>query len=175
MSKSQHIFDAACKDRLAHPLANGGLYKVREAADRLHRASRNIDQLIAYHHNRSGLPFFTSCSWSDKAPWLRGALSDIPTRLGYEIMPGLRALVYDGISKEKINAFEISINSQLKAILSQVDAVFNEIKSGISIEYKNWDSHRSLIQSALNSGVNLADDIVRFAERELSLHEVTEI
>jgi hypothetical protein len=171
MSIAEKIFKDARAKRFAHPLARGGLFKIQEAADRLHRGSENIDQLIAYRQRRVGPKCFRACCWEDKTTWLREALLDIPFRLGYEIVPGIGALEHDGLCKSDILRLESWAKSLTPLLLDQVDTVNRQIKSSLKIEYSRWDDGESLIQTALDRTVNFADDIVEFAENRLSLRQ----
>jgi hypothetical protein len=174
MSLAKKIFIDAGSRRRSYPLANGGAYKIQEAADRLHRASENIDRLKAFHRTRTGSQCFISCCWSERGAWLKDALLDVAFRLGYEIMPGIPALKFDGLSGARISELEILGKSQTESLLAQVDDVHSQIKSRMKIEYEHWDNDESLIQPVLNRTVNFADDIVSYYETHWSLHGVSE-
>ncbi len=174
MSLAKKIFIDAGSRRRSYPLANGGAYKIQEAADRLHRASENIDQLINFHRTRTGSQCFISCCWSERGSWLQGTLLDVPFRLGFEVVPAIAALEFDGLSGARISALKIWGKSQTESLLEQVDDVHSQIKSRMKIEYEHWDNDESLIQPVLNRAVNFADDIVRYYEAHCPLHGVSE-
>jgi hypothetical protein len=105
---------------------------------------------------------------------MKDALLDVAFRLGYEIMPGIPALKFDGLSGARISALEIWGKSQTESLLAQVDEVHSQIKSRMKIEYEHWDNDESLIHPVLNRTVNCADDIVSYYETHWSLHGVSE-
>ncbi len=174
MSLAKKIFIDAGFRRRSYPLANGGAYKIQEAADRLHRASQNIDELKAFHRTRIGSQCFISCCWSERGSWLQGTLLDVAFRLGFEVVPAIPALKFDGLSGARISALEIWGKSQTESLLAQVDDVHSMTKSRMKIEYEHWDNDQSLIQPVLNRAVNFADDIVRYYEAHCPLHGVSE-
>lgn len=174
MSKARNIFNQAQSQRKQHPFVSGGLYKIKEAADRLHRDSQTIDDLAADRRLCSGKKVFNGCTREDKATWLRAALVDVSYRLGYDILPAIDALEQDGLSKKDVKLCKSWAKEHAVSLLYQVDQVYEQLRGDIKQEYDHWENGDSLIQPIIDRAVNLADDIVEFFEKQTSLHEVNE-
>jgi hypothetical protein len=174
MSRATKIFNQALLERKQHPFVAGGLYKIKEAADRLHRDSLTIDDLAVDRLRRWGKKAFNGCTREDKAKWLRDTLLDVAYRLGYEIVPAIDALEQDGLSKKDVKLCKDWATARAVSLLCQIDQVYEQLRGNIKHEYDHWENHDSLIQPIIDRAVIIADDIVEFFERQTSLHEVSE-
>ncbi len=174
MTQAKTIFNQAQSQRKQHPFLSGGLYKIKEAADRLHRDSLTIDDLAADRQRRSGREIFNGCTREDKAKWLRDTLLDVAYRLGYEILPAIDALEKDGLSKKDMKRCKDWATARAVSLLCQIDQVYEQLRGNIKREYDQWENHDSLIQPIIDRAVNIADGIVEFFEKYTSLHEVSE-
>ena len=174
MTKAREIFNQAQSQRKQHPFVSGGLYKIKEAADRLHRDSHTIDDLAADQRLRLGKRVFNGCTREDKSKWLRDNLLDVAFRLGYEILPAIDALEQDGLSKKDVKFCKSWATARAVSLLYQVDQVYEQLRGNIKQEYDHWENRDSLIQPIIDRAVNLADEIVEFFEKQTSLHEVNE-
>lgn len=174
MALSRKIFNEAKAERERYSPTCGGLYKLREAADRLHRDSLNIDRLIAHRKDRVKPPVFIACSWEDRRAWLRGALLDIPRRLGGEVVPSVCALGPDGLSASAVGELQTWVSQRCAALVKQCDQTYARLAHSMRPEYDLWDANESMIRDLLDRTVNFIDDIVQYAEKHRSLHGVSE-
>ena len=174
MSRATKIFNQAFLERKQHPFVAGSSYKLREAADRLHRDSLTIDDLAVDRRRRGGKKAFNGCTREDKATWLRDTLLDVAYRLGYEIVPAIDALEQDGLSKKDVKLCKDWAMARAASLLCQIDQVYEQLRGNIKHEYDHWENHDSLIQPIIDRAVNIADGVVEFFKRRTSLHEVSE-
>lgn len=175
MTIATRIFTDAVLERRKHPLLRGGRYKLQETADRLHRDSLNIDEMIQYSHRKQGPSVFIACGWSDKEPWLRHVLLDLPYQLGYNVTPAIDALVFDGVDEPQLASLRSWARQQTHSLLSQVDSALSLTQKSLNAEYSRWRTNDSLIRELLDKVVNLADEVVTYADERLPLHGVSEI
>jgi hypothetical protein len=173
MNYAKKIFNTASRQRLTSPFDRGGLYKLKEAADRLFRSSENIDALIACSAGLGNRFALTCCTWGDRRKWLKDALLDIPYRLGYEVLPAIAALTRDGLSAGNTQILVGMAKIEAYSLLDDVDDIWWKIHGDMNVEFDQWKVGKSLIQEALDSSVSLIDKIVGFAEVGLGLHEVS--
>lgn len=174
MSIATKIFHDAVLERRKYPLLRGGRYKLQETADRLHRNSLNLDAMIEYSHRKQGPSVFLTCTWSDRAPWLRHALLDVPYQLGYNVVPAVDALVFDGVDEPQLASLESWARQQTFSLLSQVDSALSLTQKSLNAEYSLWKANDSMIRVLLDRAVNLADEIINYADERLPLHGVSE-
>jgi hypothetical protein len=174
MALAKKIFNEAKAERERCLSLNGGLYKLREAADRLHRDSLNIDELIAYRKDRIKPPVFIACSWEDRRLWLKGALLDIPRRLGGEVVPSVMALRADGLPAAKVAELQTWVSSRCEALVRQCDQICALLARSMKPEYELWNDGESMIRDLLDRVVNFIDDIIRYVDEHRPLHGVSE-
>jgi len=174
MSIATRIFHDAVLERRKYPLLRGGRYKLQETADRMHRDSRTIDEMIEYSHRKQGPSIFPTCAWSDKAQWLRHVLRDVPYQLGYNVTPAIDALVFDGVDKPQLASLKSWARQQTHSLLSQVDSALSLTQKSLNAEYSLWKENDSMIRVLLDRAVNLADEIITYADERLPLHGVSE-
>lgn len=174
MSYATQIFQDASSRRQMYPLAGGGEYKISEARFWLQRASENVDLLMRYHRTRIGSKCFICCCWDDKAGWLRRALLDIPFRLGYEVVPAIQVLDYDGVLPMDLCVIESWAKNRIPLIHQRIDAAHTQISNNIKSEYALWDVGDSIVKPELDRAVIFCNDLLGLVELLRSLQEVNE-
>ena len=84
------------------------------------------------------------CTFEDKAFWLRHVPLNVAYRMGYEIIPGLRALEADGVGRIDAESAAFAVESVMDHHLLQWDQLRNSYDRRISYEYermRNGHSH----------------------------------
>ena len=138
-----------------------GLYKLSESYRRIQYVRDEVVR-VAEVVNGKRSPFsLRSCTNEDKASWLRDVPTSVAFRVGYEIIPGLRALEFDGVPKAQSEDAARLIESVILLRLEQWDQLRNTYKNRIASEYARMrngqsnallvvDDALSLIESAVN-------------------------
>jgi len=163
-------FQDGVHSRLNYPLRMG-LYKLSESYKRIQH-SRDEVVRVAEVVNGKRNPFsLRSCTNEDKAYWLRDVPTNVAFRVGYEIIPGLRALEFDGVPKAQSENAVRLIESAIPPRLAQWDQLRNTYKNRIVSEYARMrngqsnallvvDDALSMIESALKTlPLNIQDEI----------------
>jgi hypothetical protein len=163
-------FQDGVHSRLNYPLRMG-LYKLSESYKRIQH-SRDEVVRVAEVVNGKRNPFsLRSCTNEDKAYWLRDVPTNVAFRVGYEIIPGLRALEFDGVPKAQSENAVRLIESAIPPRLAQWDQLRNTYKNRIVSEYARMrngqsnallflDDALSMIDSALKTlPLNIQDEI----------------
>ena len=167
MNRVNQIFQTALSQRSSCPFVRGGVYKIQEASDKLHRSSENISRLMLYQQTKIGSKCFIRCCWNDRASWLKEALLDTAWRLGYEMAPAIGALEQDGVHPSNIAAIDSWAKVRTPMLLNRIHEIYKEIKTSIRREYTAWDQGYSLIQGEIDRTVNFGDEIIRAASKPL--------
>lgn len=84
-----------------------GLYKLRESLGRLKLLRDEVDRIGAVKRNEVSRYSLTHCTPDDCALWLKRLSLDVAHRMGYEVLPGIRALTQDGVP-EKVVSVELA-------------------------------------------------------------------
>jgi len=152
----QEAFDDGVRSRLNYPL-HMGLYKLSESFRRIQH-SRDEVVRIAEVINGNRSPFsLRSCTNEDKANWLRDAPTNVAFRMGYEIIPGLRALEFDDVPKGQSEAAARLIESAIPPHLVQWDLLRNAYKNRIACEYALMRNGQSNALLAVGDALALID------------------
>ena len=107
-------FEDGVHSRLNYPL-HMGLYKLSESYRRIQYVRDEVVR-VAEVVNGKRSPFsLRSCTNEDKAYWLRDVPINVAYRLGYEIIPGLRALEFDDVPKGQSEAAALQVESKIPA------------------------------------------------------------
>lgn len=153
-------FDDGVHSRLNYPL-HMGLYKLSESYMRIQH-SRDEVVRIAEVVNGKRSPFsLRSCTNEDKAYWLRDVPTNVAYRVGYEIIPGLRALEFDGIPKaQSVNAARL-IESAIPLHLVQWNQLRNTYKNRIASEYARMRNGHSNALLVVDDALALIDTALK--------------
>jgi len=151
--------------RSAYPLQQG-LYKLREVKHKLERLHRAVTE-IEYHkaHNLRFPHVLACCMGHEAASWLKTIPITISRKLGYEILPAIRALTGDGLSSQKIASLKSDLKPIINSLLSDCEWTYHLIRKNIRHEYQNMKSGQSELAQELKDAIWLCD-------KALDLHEV---
>jgi hypothetical protein len=145
--------------RIAYPLSHG-LYKLIESKERIQRSGDEVMRISGVVNKTMGRYELTQCTYQDKALLLRGVPLDIARRIGYEIVPGLRALVSDGVPSVQSESAARHIEAAIDNYLAQWEALRKTYYKNIPHEYMLMRSGRSNAMEVVNSALQLIDGAV---------------
>jgi hypothetical protein len=158
-------FEDGVHSRLNYPL-HMGLYKLSESYRRIQYVRDEVVR-VAEVVNGKRSPFsLRSCTNEDKAYWLRDVPIKVAYRMGYEIIPGLRALEFDDVPKGPCEAAALQVESKIPASLVKWDYLRDSYKNRIGSEYvrmRNGQSNALLV-------VDEALSVIDSALKTLPLH-----
>ena len=127
-------YQCGIESRKAHPL-NAGMYKLVESKDRIERIGQEIERISAVVRKVEPPSALVQCTMGDKAMWLRDVPLNVAHRLGYEIVPSLRALVFDGVPCTTAGNAAKFIQSEIAQHLCQWDGWRHSYRRKIANEY----------------------------------------
>lgn len=130
------------KSRLAYPL-HSGLYKLIESKDRIRRVGKEIVRISEVVNKRQHPAELMHCTFEDKAFWLREVPFNVAYRVGYEIIPGFRALVGEGVPHAYAEAAAESVESVIEQYLAWWDELKNSYDKKIAFEYERMRNGQS--------------------------------
>ena len=153
-------FQDGVHSRLNYPLRMG-LYKLSESYKRIQH-SRDEVVRVAEVVNGKRNPFsLRSCTNEDKAYWLRDVPTNVAFRVGYEIIPGLRALEFDGVPKAQSENAVRLIESAIPPRLAQWDQLRNTYKNRIVSEYARMRNGQSNALLVLDDALSMIDSALK--------------
>lgn len=131
----QESYRAGITARTAYPLRNG-LYKLAESKDRIERTGREVNRISQIINKTRHPAHLMHCTSADMSIWLKGVPLDVAFRIGYEIVPGLKALEFDGVNPEDAQASASLVESVINQRLERWDWLRDAYSKRISSEYK---------------------------------------
>ena len=153
-------FQDGVHSRLNYPLRMG-LYKLSESYKRIQH-SRDEVVRVAEVVNGKRNPFsLRSCTNEDKAYWLRDVPTNVAFRVGYEIIPGLRALEFDGVPKAQSENAVRLIESAIPPRLAQWDQLRNTYKNRIVSEYARMRNGQSNALLVVDDALSMIDTALK--------------
>lgn len=150
-----NTFKMATNERRKCPLPHGG-YKLREYGHRLGRIEQDLVtiRLFVSTGRRDAL---YSCTYEDKATWLK----DLPTlmayRLGYDLIPSFLALPADGVPQLVIASLEPEINERVNDLLAELELVRQRITKNIGLEYDRMRFGDPMLEPLVYDALRLAE------------------
>lgn len=147
--------------RRAHPL-RFGLYKLIESKDRIKHTGAEIIRISEVVSKRRHPASLMHCTSEDKASWLREAPFNVAHWMGYEIIPGIRALEFDGVNRSQAETAAQVLESLMNQHLMQWERLRNCYAHKIVIEYKQMRSGHSNALFIVNDAIFLINHSVKF-------------
>jgi hypothetical protein len=147
------------ESRLTYPLRSG-LYKLVESVVRIKGSRQEIIRIMEVVGNIRSPASLRHCTMGDKAYWLKDVPLDISFRIGYEIIPSLRALEFDGVPRfDAIQAADL-IESRIGGHLVSWEGLRNAYLRNISIEYGHMLQARSNALGVVDGALGLIESVV---------------
>ena len=150
-------YDHGVKSRIAHPLGQG-LYKLVESKERIQRLGDEVRRISGVVNKTMDRYELTQCTYEDKALWLREVPLNVAYRIGYEIVPGLRALVSDGVPSVQSESAARHIEAVIGSHLARWEALRKNYYENIPHEYALMRSGNSNTMEVVDSALQLIDD-----------------
>ena len=143
----QEAFDDGVRSRLNYPL-HMGLYKLSESYKRIQFVRDEVVRVAEVVNGKRSQLSLRSCTNEDKAYWLRDVPTNVAFRVGYEIIPGLRALEFDDVPKSQSEAAARLIEAATPHRIVRWDQLRDTYKNRIASEYtrmRNGQSNALLV------------------------------
>lgn len=162
-------FSEACLTRLRHPLPYGR-YKLVECNERLGQIVQELHRIAALVAGRGDKWSLMHCTSEDKHFWIKSVPNMVAWRLGYEVLPGLRALTGDGVPKARIDAAYPSIEVEVKNLVARLDSARQMIAKDIGYEYCRMQHADPLLKPLVENAVSLTEGALSVLDQ--AVHEV---
>ena len=138
----QEAYTNGVESRLTYPLRSG-LYKLVESVVRIKGTRQEIIRIMEVVGNIRSPASLRHCTMGDKAYWLKDVPLDISFRIGYEIVPGLRALEFDGVHREEAQASACLVESVIDQHLANWDGLRATFSKRVANEYERMRNGES--------------------------------
>jgi len=153
-------FDDGVRSRLNYPL-HMGLYKLSESYRRIQHSRDGVVRIAEVVNGKSSPFSLRSCTNEDKAYWLRDLPTNVAFRVGYEIVPALRALEFDGVLKSQSEAAALLVESAIPPHLVKWDYLRDSFKNKISSEYASMRNGQSNVLLVVDDALSLIEMAVK--------------
>jgi hypothetical protein len=158
-STCHDAYQHGIKSRLAYPL-HSGLYKLIESKNRIERTGKEISRISEVITNRRHPADLLHCTFQDKVFWLRDVPFNVAYRMGYEIIPGLRALAVDGVAPSQAESAARSLETVIDQHLTQWDQLRGSYNKRIAYEYASMGKGESNALAVVVDALNLINSVV---------------
>ena len=153
-------FEDGIKTRRLYPLHNG-LYKLTESKNRIQMSKDEVGRIIEVVKGVRCPLSLRHCTNEDKAIWLRDAPTNVAYRMGYEIIPGLRALQFDGMSQKQAEFAASMVESEMQQCIDEWDYLRNKFKLRISAEYAQMRNGKSYALLVVNDALRVIEEVTQ--------------
>ena len=156
----QEAFNDGVQSRTSYPLRLG-LYKLSESIRNLQSTRAEVVRISEVVKGTKSPSCLRHCTKDDKASWLRGVPTNVAFRMGYEIVPGLRALEFDGVPKAQSEAAALLVEVAMPPSVVKWDCLRDSYKSRISSEYVRMRNGQSNALLVVDDALALIDTALR--------------
>ena len=153
-------FDDGVHSRLNYPL-HMGLYKLSESYRRIQHSRDEVVRIAEIIKGKRSPFSLRSCTNEDKAYWLRDVPTNLAYRVGYDIIPGLRALEFDDVPKVQSENAARLIESSIPPRLVQWDQLRNTYKDSIASEYARMRNGQSNALLIVDDALSMIDSALK--------------
>lgn len=153
-------FEDGIKTRRLYPLHNG-LYKLTESKNRIQMSKDEVRRIIEVVKGVRCPLSLRHCTNEDKAVWLRDAPTNVAYRMGYEIIPGLRALQFDGMSQQQAEFAASMVESEMHQCIDEWDYLRNKFNLRISAEYSQMRNGKSYSLLVVNDALRVIEEVIK--------------
>ena len=147
-------FSRGKADRKLRPLPFGQ-YKLAECLRGLDACRDEIERVRDVTAGKATKWHLLRCTNDDKHLWLKELPAHVAYRLGYDVLPGLLALVTDGASHGRVSETYIAIEDECLALLGRLESARVDIKRDIGVEYAQMKAGRSLLEPLVVEAMRL--------------------
>lgn len=154
-------FNAAKIKRAKYPLRSG-TYKLREARTALRRMQSTMETIRSRLNNpddKYPCPLLGCCTLDEMDDWLKNLPTQLATKLGYDILPAIAALIGDGIAKIDVDGELYNTEIDALRLLNDCERQHTRLQAHLGTEYRSIKSGYSDVYSMLVD----ADGIARRA------------
>jgi hypothetical protein len=148
--------------RKQHPLPHG-YYKLRECHDRLVGTVEELQRIEELVSGRGDKWSLQHCVSEDKHLWIKNVPRSVAWRLGYEALPGLRALTGSGVPKGDVESLYPTLLAEAEDLAERLETHRRCIAKNIRLEYEGMKMGLPLLKP-------LVAEAICIAERAMSLH-----
>ncbi len=152
-------FDKGKVDSQKYP-RNRGAYKLTERLGQWRDSEQEVSRIAAALTHVSSRYDLKSCTFEDKAFWLREILKITAYQLSASIIPSFKALSGDGMSQAQINQHLPHIDRRCQEVLQELERARQIIKGRIRDEYDRMRHDESVVGDALAHAREMLEEII---------------
>jgi hypothetical protein len=156
----QEAFNDGVQSRTSYPLRLG-LYKLIESYKRMQHSRDEVVRISEVISGKRSPFSLRSCTNDDKAYWLRDVPTNVAFRMGYEMIPGLRALEFDGVSKAQSEAAALLVEAAMAPAIVKWDRLRDSYKNKIASEYARMRNGHSNALLVVDDALALIDTALK--------------
>jgi hypothetical protein len=149
-------YQSGVNSRADAPL-RAGLYKLGESKDRIDRLGKEVVCISEVINNVRHPAELEYCTFEDMGRWLKTVPSEVAFMMGYGIIPSLRALEFDGVTRLQAESAAKFIEAAMRQRLAQWDALRNSYKKEVACEYERMRGGQSNALKVVDDALDLID------------------
>jgi hypothetical protein len=155
-------FHEGLESRKDHPLPHG-YYKLRECHDRLVGTVEELQRIEELVSGRGDKWSLQHCVSEDKHIWVKNVPRAVAWRLGYEALPGLRALTGNGVSQRLVDELYPILMVKAEDLAERLETHRKRISKNVRFEYDSMRLGLPFLKP-------LVTEATCIAARAMSLH-----
>ena len=171
IKKCRKEYKDGLSNRIQNPLPSS-IYKLRERVAIWNRYVGTINEIKDYKNGLTNPYMFDCFAPYESSIWLKGRLSEIPYRMGYDIVPAIEALKGDGVDEYTIERIKQKFIPGIEELVDDCDALNDIIKKNIYYEYDNFKKGYSELRDLHERAIDIAQGILDYSGHEEALYGV---
>ena len=133
-----------------------GAYKLREVRSWTTRCLEDVE-VISKYKGKALIGRLRHCTSDDKVPWLKARPADIAHDLGYYVLPGIAALIGDGLPPIVVNRLAKEAEAAAGLLVARCQSVHDLIYKNINHEYLHMENGESMVGALLSDMLCIVD------------------
>jgi hypothetical protein len=146
---------------------NQGAYKLCERLGQWRDSEQEVSRIAAALTHPSLRYDMKSCTFEDKAFWLREILKITAYQLSASIIPSFKALTGDGMTQSQIDQHLPFVERRCQEVLQKLERARQTIKGRIHDEYNRMRHGESVVGDALAHAREMLEEIIDLTPPEI--------
>jgi hypothetical protein len=152
-------FDEGKADSQKYPRTQGA-YKLIERLEQWRDSEQEVSRVAAALRHAPSMYDLKSCTFEDKAFWLREILKITAYQLSASIIPSFKALTGDGMTQSQIDQHLPYVERRCQEVLQELERARQIIKGRIRDEYDRMRHGEPVVGDALANARGMLEEII---------------
>lgn len=153
-------FNDGSQLRCVSPL-HSGKYKLHEAYGSFVGWRDEIARISAFKHRKASRHSLRHCTPDDCAKWLKDLPESIAFQLAYKVLPGINALVADGVRPSLCNSALSQATPTVHLLVGDCNQARLIVSRRIADEYEHMKGGGSYLSPLVSEAIRIMDAVFR--------------